>query len=53
MINTAGAYILVLFISHNGITTVKLDSFEACQAALTQLEPTQVRGVCIAAEIIK
>jgi hypothetical protein len=55
MIDTLGAYILVLILEGSrlsGITTQEFNSFEACQAAIVQLEPVQyIQGYCIAKEV--
>lgn len=51
MINTLGPYILILF-GGGGLATVDVESFEACKAAIVQLEPTRITGVCIAATLI-
>jgi len=55
MINTAGAFILVLIYSGNsqgGITTHEMNSFESCKAAITQLETIRnIRGYCIAKDL--
>lgn len=55
MINTAGAYILVLvFDSYNagGVAMHEFPNFESCKAAITQLEPVRgLRGYCIAKEV--
>jgi hypothetical protein len=52
MINTAGAYILVLIFyggATGGVAMQEFSSFQSCRAALTQLEPvTRLRGYCIA-----
>lgn len=54
MINTAGAYILILIYSYGGaaITTLEFPNHESCQAAITQLEPVRtLYGYCIAKEV--
>jgi len=52
MMNTAGAYILVLIYHANGgggVAMQEFSSFQSCRAALTQLEPIHtVHGYCIA-----
>lgn len=57
MINTAGAYILILIWSAHykgGIAVHEVSSFEACQAAIVQLEPMrQITGYCIAKEVLE
>lgn len=54
MINVLGPYILVIFTSYSGgIATTQMESFEACQAAVTQLEVTGLHAVCIAATLEK
>lgn len=53
MIDTAGAYILILLHSYNGaaMTTLEFPNYESCQAAITQLEPVRtLTGYCIAKE---
>jgi hypothetical protein len=55
MINTAGAYILVLIFQSygtGGLAMQEFANFESCQAAITQLEPVRgLRGYCIAKDI--
>ena len=54
MINTAGAYILILLSSYNGaaITTLEFPNYDSCKAAITQLEPVRaLEGYCIAKEV--
>jgi hypothetical protein len=56
MINTAGAYILILVYSYNGaaMTTLEFPNYDSCKAAITQLEPVRtLRGYCIAKEVQK
>lgn len=57
MINTAGAYILILIYSNysmGGIATHEMPSFEACKAAVTQVMPIHgVHGYCVAKEIVE
>ena len=54
MINTAGAYILILIFSHykqGGLAMHEFPNFESCQAAITQIRDIDVlRGYCIAKE---
>jgi RecB family endonuclease NucS len=57
MINTAGAYILVLiFQSHNegGITAIEMTNRESCEAAIEQLHREMIlnlRAYCIAKDV--
>jgi hypothetical protein len=54
MINTAGAYILILLSSYNGaaITTLEFPNYDSCKSAITQLEPVrELEGYCIAKEV--
>jgi hypothetical protein len=56
MINTVGAYILILVYSYNGaaMTTIEFPNYESCQVAITQLEPVRtLQGYCIAKEVQK
>jgi len=56
MIDTAGAYILVLIYSWNAaaMTTLEFPNYESCQAAITHLEPVRtLTGYCIAKEVQK
>lgn len=57
MINTAGAYILVLIASaynKGGLAMHEFPNFESCQAAISQLEPVRgLTGYCIAKEVLK
>ena len=55
MINTVGAYILVL-VYHNfnagGVAMQEFSNFESCKAAVTQLESDiHLHGYCIAKEV--
>jgi hypothetical protein len=54
MINTAGAYILVLILSNSGgISTQEIANFESCKAAVIQLEAIRfVQGYCIAKDVL-
>lgn len=56
MINTAGAYILILiFVEYNsgGLATHEMQNFESCRAAIVQLQPINgLRGYCIAKEVL-
>jgi hypothetical protein len=52
MINTAGAYILVLIYAYGGVAMQEFTNFESCKAAITQLEPVgHLYGYCIAKEV--
>jgi len=55
MINTAGAYILVLVYSsfnQGGVAMQEFPNFESCKAAITQLETDhRLHGYCIAKEV--
>jgi hypothetical protein len=54
MIDTAGAYILILLSSYNGaaITTLEFPNYDSCKSAITQLEPVRaLEGYCIAKEV--
>jgi hypothetical protein len=55
MINTAGAYILILIYSHAtgaAITTLEFPNHDSCKASITQLEPVYaLQGYCIAKEV--
>jgi hypothetical protein len=54
MIDTAGAYILILLSFYNGaaITTLEFPNYESCKSAITQLEPVRtLQGYCIAKEV--
>jgi hypothetical protein len=54
MIDTAGAYVLILTYFYNGaaIATLEFPNYESCQAAITQLEPVRtMTGYCIAKEV--
>jgi hypothetical protein len=56
MINTAGAYILVLIygsFQQGGVAMQEFPNFESCKAAITQLIETDNRltGYCIAKEV--
>lgn len=58
MLNTAGAYILVLifdsYSGRGGLAMHEFPNFESCQAAIVQLEPVRsLSGYCIAKEVIK
>ena len=56
MINTAGAYILVLaFKAYNmgGLAMHEFPNYESCQAAISQLESVRsLTGYCIAKEVL-
>lgn len=57
MLNTAGAYILVLTMSYyqyyGGIVMHEFPNFESCKAAITQLEvDSRLVGYCIAKEVL-
>jgi hypothetical protein len=55
MINTAGAYILVLVFNgyqEGGVAMQEFPNYDSCKAAITQLEPVHtLRGYCIAKEV--
>jgi hypothetical protein len=55
MINTVGAYILVLVYSsfnRGGLAMQEFPNFESCKAAITQLETVNgIYGYCIAKEV--
>lgn len=55
MINSAGAYILVLVYSNfqqGGVAMQEFANFESCKAAIIQLEvDNQLYGYCIAKEL--
>lgn len=55
MIDTAGAYILVLVVSGfnaGGVSMQEFSNFESCQAAITQLKSvSSLRGYCIAKDV--
>lgn len=55
MINTAGAYLLVLMFKSErvgGIAIQEFSNFESCKAAITQLETDhRLWGYCIAKEV--
>lgn len=58
MINTAGAYILVLLFVNSygaragGLAMHEFPNFESCKAAITQLEvEKRLTGYCIAKEV--
>ena len=55
MINTAGAYILVLVYSgyqSGGVAMQEFANYDSCKAAITQLKPVStLRGYCIAKEV--
>lgn len=57
MINTAGAYILVLIYSsfnQGGVAMQEFSNVESCKAAITQLESVHsLRGYCIAKDVQK
>ena len=52
MIDTLGAYLLVLVSASGAIAIQEMNSFDSCRAAVAQLEPIRiVSGYCIAKEI--
>jgi len=58
MMNTAGAYLLILIFTGaglpGGIATTDAESFEACKAMITQIQP--IRGIeayCVAKTLQK
>jgi hypothetical protein len=54
MINTSGAYILVLIYTWNAsaMITIEFPNYDSCKAAITQLEPVHtLQGYCIAKEV--
>jgi hypothetical protein len=55
MINTAGAYILVMLfhsINAGGITAVEMSNRESCEAAIEQLEVySRIQAFCIAKDV--
>jgi hypothetical protein len=54
MIDIFGPYLLVLIVTTGGVAIHEMSSFDACQAALVQLQPvTQLYGFCIAKEIVE
>ena len=56
MIETDGAYLLVLILDgfkEGGLTSQIIESFAACKAILTHLEPVRtLTGYCVAATVI-
>lgn len=58
MLNTAGAYILVLMMTYGhdagGIAMHEFPNFKSCKAAITQLEvERRLVGYCIAKEVLE
>lgn len=55
MLNTAGAFILVLYLNNgHGLATHEFPNFESCKAAIVQLRvDSRVSGYCIAKEVLE